>query len=570
ILQSDMGGLNDAMLHALCKSPTGADAGIYEVLRPSQEICAGLRPRTHDRLLALLDAIQELANRRWSLTLGELISEALDRTGYLKYLASIEGPRGTRFSNVSTFYKTATLFEERHPGAGLEEFLTYLETVVAGDAGPTATDAKRGAVQLMTVHQAKGLEFPVVFVVNLRAGAFPLKFRSDGFGYGERFGLFAKNLPAGGEAVRYRGEYGVGIEKNLRERHYFEECRIMYVAMTRAQDILHLTTSSPEDEEDFFRALESFADEDGARCVEVVRSFSIPAGLPEQETAAAQCGSIAEIRLEAAKAVERIARTPSTGPATGEDWSVALSYSSLVLFRQCPMKYALRYVYNLPLSPHEESGDENHSRADAFALGNLLHGVLMQYHRQNRSGAKADAFEIFENLSRGCPQELLSAGREMIGKYLDSPLSQTNTLDEEKEFHWRIECGHHKIMLEGKIDRIHYQGDSLKIVDYKTGSRREESHRLQLGIYRLAIEAVLGKGNILTSNFYLSTGEEVEYRFTAEELNRIRDDIIEDARKIAGMIFEVSGEDGRHSTDCPGCGYAGFCLSRGAKPVGKN
>jgi RecB family exonuclease len=268
---------------------------------------------------------------------------------------------------------------------------------------------------------------------------------------------------------------------------------------------------------------------------------------------------VGEIRTAAEEALERIERPLGVGSPTQKAEVIALSYSRLALLRECRMKYALRYIYNLPLSAHEESLEERHPHAGAYALGDLLHRTLMQFHRRERTGAPADALEIFEAISAGHSSKTVAAGRKMLRGYLESPLSHMQTLCEEKEFHWRIESDSMRIMFEGKVDRAHREGNALKIVDYKTGARHDEEHRLQLGIYRLAMEAVFGERDILTSNYYLSTGEEVERRFTVDELSETLDAIIEDAMKIAGGTCGVSGDDRTDISRCAGCGYEALC-----------
>jgi ATP-dependent exoDNAse (exonuclease V) beta subunit len=518
------------------------------------------------KLVAIID---ELANARGSLTLGELFSELLDRTGYLKYLSSLEGLRGARFSNVASFYKMATSFEERNPAAGLEEFLSYMDAAMTAAASASPLGSETDSVQIMTVHQAKGLEFPLVFVVNLGPGAFPLKFRSANLGYDERFGLFARRLPQDVPTVRYEGGYGVGIEERLRETHYLEENRIMYVAMTRAKDLLYLTTPVPKDgaSDYFFQLIEEFASEGGGESVALATPVTAAASIPTPEKEAAAHIGIEEIKEIAAEAVQRVSRLLPGRYAPDAGGTIGLSYSRLALFRRCPMKYALRYLYNLPLAPHEESEDESHpfDGVNASLLGTLLHRTLMQYHGARKGGVKADAPEIFAELCRAhrCPKNMVQTGNAMIERYLATPLSEVETLYEEKEFHWRMEEDSRQIMFEGKVDRVHREGGSLKVVDYKTGMRDEKSHPLQLAMYRLAIESVLGEEGILTSNFYLSTGEEVEYRFSTDELREIRDGIIEDARKIAGGDFGVDVKGEHRARDCADCGYESFCPFKG-------
>ena len=141
-------------------------------------------------------------------------------------------------------------------------------------------------------------------------------------------------------------------------------------------------------------------------------------------------------------------------------------------------------------------------------------------------------------------------------------LARLSTMYEEKEFHWRLSEGSLQVIFEGKVDRIHQEGGTLKIVDYKSGGHAAEAHGLQLGIYRLAMESVLGERGILTSNLYLSTGEEVEHRFCDQELRQIRDEILEAAAKIAIGNFEIDDKGDHRNRDCGGCGYQSFCPHR--------
>jgi len=564
IMQSAIVGLSDASLSALCSARKHPESSIYDVLKNKEALADDFRPLVRERLQNFLRTLDELSNLRWWLSIGELISEVLDRTDYLKYLVSIEGPRGPRFSNVARFYKTAAFFEERHLGAGLEEFLSYLDTSTGAETGTSADDPGSGVVQIMTVHQAKGLEFPVVFIVNLGPTSFPLQFRADGFGYDEKAGLFVRKIPHEKYSVRYEGGYGVNIEEQLRERHQMEENRIMYVAMTRAKNHLYLTTSTSDKKngKDFFQNIENVATEIGAECGEVLDTATILAHMPERGDRTAEGMTIEDIKSGARKALDRISRGACVEPVSQVSGTITMSYSRLAMFRHCPMKYALSHVYSLPLSPHEESLEEAHQHADAFALGNLLHRTLMLYHRGRRTGRNMDILKIFKDIAGSVSRETMSAGKKMIEDYLNSPLSRVDTLYEEKEFHWLIKDGSYKIFFEGKVDRIDRDGTSLKIIDYKTGAHKSTSHTFQLAIYRLAMESILSEQDIRTSNFYLSKGEEVECRFSRGELGNILSGIAEDARKIADGEFEVEA-DGKHKDrNCANCGYEPFCPRR--------
>lgn len=563
VLQSAIVGLSDASLRDVCSRRAETRSGIFDVLT-SEEDFPDLPPATCERLKKLLDVITELSTTRWSHTVGEVISEALNRTEYLKYLSSLEGPRGKRFSNVARIYKAATAFEERRPGADLEDFLSYVDVEIDAGIEKGAGGSQPDTVQIMTVHQAKGLEFPVVFVVNLTVGSFPLRFRPDDYGYDETFGLFLRKIPESRPTLRYEGGYGIHIEESLKRKEYNEEERVMYVAMTRAEKLLYLTTGEQEgrtsEDADFFARIAAFASSDGNRFAEVLCSApSVRASPKVVEPTVTEIG-LETIREMLNHAVGRIRMAPPPeAPPMEVPETLSMSYSRLALFRCCPMKYALRYVYNLPLPPKEEMQDERHPRdaPHAALLGDIVHKTLMQFHRGKKADSSPNVFAVFEHLARalGLSAKFVRTGQFMLEKYLESPLARIDTVAEEQEFHWRLEDGALRIMFTGKIDRIHREGTAFKVLDYKTGLRDDSNHRLQLAIYRLAMESILGETDIATSNYYLPTGEEVEHRFSQAELARVQSEIIEASKKV------ISGDFGGRAGagDCIDCSYKEFC-----------
>ncbi|MGI8531615.1 MAG: DNA helicase PcrA, partial [Geodermatophilaceae bacterium] len=140
---------------------------------------------------------------------SSLLEGLLDRTGYLRELSASSDPQDEgRVDNLNELVSVAAEFEQQRPDGTLAEFLEQVSLVADADelpdeAGPD--DPQPGAILLMTVHTAKGLEFPVVFLTGLEDGIFP-------------------HLRTLGEPSELE-----------------EERRLAYVALTRAQRRLHLS-----------------------------------------------------------------------------------------------------------------------------------------------------------------------------------------------------------------------------------------------------------------------------------------------------------------------------------------
>jgi len=556
MLQTEMIGLSDASLYHICRQREGEITSIYDAIK--QGDLSGFRPASADRMRQLVRLVEELAALRWSISLAELFSRALKGINYLKYLSSRERPRGPRFMNVAQFYKIASQYEERHPRDGLDEFLLYLETAASCDLKAQPGNAAAEKVQLMTIHQAKGLEFPIVFLV----GVTPTGFRGGNFGYDEDFGIYVKRRPDGTFIVRYEGGYG-RIERQLRERRYLEENRIIYVALTRTRDLLYITAYGPrkEEEKDFFSTLQAFA----SNMKHCITASVLEDAADEEDTAAPAevshaAGANIDLPLEqvldaTATAVERIVPvSPAAAPAAPP--VPEFSYSKLALFRRCPRHYAFRYVYGFATTD-EFDFDGNFGDGAGRLLGDLLHQTLMYYHRGMKRKQKMNAHKILDDLGPAldCPRQVLNRGHEFLQKYLDSHLSKKETVFEEKEFNWKIVAEGFTFIVKGTVDHVQREGDSLKIIDYKSGLKKPDDHRLQLALYKMALEEILGVTGMLTSNFYLSSGEEVTHHFSHDELADVRSRLLVDAREIVMANYSRSNEPEK----CGICEFKSLC-----------
>src|SRR5699024_9291528 len=137
--------------------------------------------------------------------IGDLLEAILERTGYLAELRASTDPQDeTRFENLTELVTVAREFDDNYPEGGLVDFLEQVSLVADADEIPQE-EGGGGVVTLMTLHTAKGLEFPVVFLTGLEDGTFPHQRSLDD--------------PAELE----------------------EERRLAYVGITRARERLHLS-----------------------------------------------------------------------------------------------------------------------------------------------------------------------------------------------------------------------------------------------------------------------------------------------------------------------------------------
>ena len=175
---------------------------MYEIIRNAQEY--GLT-RVYSNSRDFIEQMEYLKSKKDELKISDLIKETLNKTGYTKALEnenSVEAE--TRIENLEEFLTVAIEFEEESADNTLAEFLENI-TLSSDIDGMEDQD---NSITLMTLHSAKGLEFPVVFLIGMEEGVFPLSRASED------------------------------------PEELEEERRLAYVGITRAEEILFLTNAN--------------------------------------------------------------------------------------------------------------------------------------------------------------------------------------------------------------------------------------------------------------------------------------------------------------------------------------
>ena len=208
ILNTPRRGIGDKAQECLTSFAERERIGFADAVRRCEEVLT-LAPRSAKSIREFADLMDELRTLvQGGMPPAEVLEAVLDRTGYLAELAASPDPQDeSRVENLSELVGVAREFNERVPDGGVPEFLEQVSLVADADQIPDA-DGTGGVVTLMTLHAAKGLEYPVVFLTGLEDGVFP-------------------HLRTLGDA------------KELQE-----ERRLAYVGITRARERLYLSRAA--------------------------------------------------------------------------------------------------------------------------------------------------------------------------------------------------------------------------------------------------------------------------------------------------------------------------------------
>jgi hypothetical protein len=422
------------------------------------------------RLVELTDRLGQL---RDALTVADILNRLLEESGYLRWAelrAQRDGsPRA--LLNLRKVFQLAGRFERHLSLAGIGDFVRHLDQVIDAElpVGEAAEESRvADAVSLLTIHSAKGLEFPVVFLVNLR----PPRPRDTErlFFDPDRLGFVMKNW-RGEKHPRYveTSPGAPAVALAIGERR-----RIVYVGLTRTKDALYVTATREEptaaevglDDHDHFAEILSWALAH-PESAEVVEAEQLE--LPVTRVANGQPGGGGMVTA----VLDRLEQITPQGldTASAPSRQIELSFSQLHDFELCPIRYRFREVWGVP-APPDDLLPRFVKAAGSTELGAAVHEALASWHVLG-----GDLLGLY----RG-PE----AGREMLARYLTTPLASARTLAVEVGFNLRIGT----TSVRGQVDRICELGGAAILVDYKTNATLDptlmEAYTTQLRLYGLA------------------------------------------------------------------------------------
>jgi DNA helicase-2/ATP-dependent DNA helicase PcrA len=432
------------------------------------------------------ETLADLVPLQAELGVDELLFEVLDRTRHIDAILPASGAERQRIlASVARFGEIVTDYCERRRDHSLRFFLEHLDLVLAsGMDEEVVTEELGDAVQVMSIHQAKGLEFDAVFVPAVVEGRLPQPHRSDDL-----------ELPI---AV-------AEPETRTRSNHVAEERRLLYVAMTRATGRLVLSAADRYE---------------GGRRWRPSRFLGELEGRVERHA----------IEAPAAAETEESGPAPARAAPAGE--APVLSFSAISAYRECPRQYWFRYRVRLPAPPAVEA-----------QLGTAVHDALLRASRVRQSG-RALRLDTLRDLYRDCWDGVVLADErrrpvvEALGWRLVRAFWEQGGLDEAPHLlEQPFVAGLSGWTLRGVIDRVDGDAEAgWRIVDYKTGRPLPASRLrrdLQLALYALGARRGLeldGVRPVELQIVYLRDGQRV-----AIEADQ---DLLEGAEQIGGEVAE--------------------------------
>ncbi len=483
---------------------------------------------------ALAELLEFLSNQRKTLkrrTTREILSDLIE---WLE-VPQRAGTQDRKYVNqLAQFVKDWELKSETHRLPEFLEYLDYFEQ--AGGTLSLEDDLPGDAVQLMTVHGAKGLEFPHVFLLRVNQGAFPAKNRSPLFEFPTA--LMKEELPQG-------------------DFHIQEERRLFYVALTRAEHRLTITTLTdkkgkvPTFIEDII--MEPVVKRrDVLQIAPKVRSREErPAGIP---VAGMPDPLLFPPSSAPPKIFSRVAawaglfHPPSPEP-------LQLSPSAVDNYRKCPQRYLFGYLWSLKEGPKA-----------TLSFGSIMHATIKRFLAEIRKENKLpfeDVQLLFEMEWRsvGFEDEYQEAEYKRDGieqlRAFHAAMSATppQVREQEKSFELPLE---NNVIITGRMDQVNSLGrDEVEIVDYKTGKPKKDADAkkdLQLSLYALAAKEIFEWNPVRLIFHYLQNNQIQVTTRDSKQLDEAQKIVQEAAADIRAGEFPA-----KPGFICRNCAYKPIC-----------
>ncbi len=358
-------------------------------------------------------------------------------------------------NNVESFlHLVRTKGEQR----GLLDLLKEIESLQdAVNLESDLSDKDQGnAVQVMTAHSAKGLEFPVTIIAAMDKGT---QRNSAPVSFTPKFGLGLKwKDPTGKKNTGLEDSWQLRNSEELKTRENEEENRLLYVAMTRAGEHLILSYSrgkkAPQNWAKIVDTLEPSAD------ISILETDAEPAPVHASSTDSRRDNDVLVLDR----------------PMIAGQYDSAVNVTSLAVFADCPRKYYLqRYIgwngrrsskYDPEELPEQDDADET-----AADLGSAVHEILA-----------------------GKPGSYSAEATRLADVFLTSDLGTRAASASRAEREWDFILDVEGTLVRGTIDLWFEDNGEITVVDYKTDRSpdRAGSYTPQLALYGLAIERAVG------------------------------------------------------------------------------
>lgn len=487
-LRSNYFGLDDATLTQLFWQ-TENDKPLWDVLQAvgSGELQLKLPPEQQALAMQAAERLRSLRQAAALMALPELFAQLWDELKPEFVLSQQEnGP--SKLANIKKLRRLAQQYCQTKQ-ASLAEWLQNVKDLRASSSKePAATVQADDALQIMTIHNSKGLEFDLVILPQLdksvKGDTASIKYLPGKEG---EQGLLGIKVPDKEMQLQNSGVYELAKARDS-ELEEAESRRLLYVAMTRAQKQLLMVGTVAEE-----KLPEAVSGLPAAKGWWQQLQAVYEADWDKQESSCPWVRLLCSAALSPAVAQqgeqEQLALEPlalAQLPAYAACGRTCFTASALQTYLHCQRQYYYQQVLAVPELEQTVAGEQAHE-LPASVTGSIVHKALELYNGYNAEAVFAIALEEF------APGAAATQAKSMFDAYIVSDLYKALPKKQKRELEF-VQPLQQELAAEGVIDLLAFdEDDKMIIVDYKTGTPPEPDevklgYAYQLALYKDAAE----------------------------------------------------------------------------------
>ena len=528
-----------------------SDTELYEI---SQQKGAGFwdkvqaYPASSDNLKSAINILKKHIQIAHRMSVNQLILTIVNETGMIGTLQT--GKQGRqRWANYQKLLELARNLDGDENTRVLPDFIEFLDILITEEPreGQAPIDADSGAVQIMTIHAAKGLQFPVVILPCLDRGG-----QSDREPFiDEIFGIGFSPLNPDKDYRKTEPRIVSHMKDRSREKENAERKRLFYVGATRARDRLILSgtlsnTGKPRQMLEWLHKHLSINEEGNLSNLPFTLEVFSDNNWPLEGIISADEAS------DETTLVEFPEFMPSELEPTGV--SAAFSVAELANYGRCPLRYQLENVLQIPVNG-QGAADLDETEVDD-AIRYMLSRI-----RQRSDVENFDT--LIEQVSENYPEvtsESETTFRMHVNNFLNSELGETvfkaSDTAPGQQIHANID-GH---IIDARFDKLFRDetGD-WQVINYKTGEAQSvDACRPEMELCSLLLHRRYPNQSTLTINFFFSEHDRCEQMFfNTSQLQEIQERWKE---RISALQRGDYGKNLDHCCSCPYADPDGQCI----------
>ena len=603
---------NSSALVGLLRSPffNVSDSKLFEIsLNKGRSFWRKLNLANYDAEIAKISEIlSENISMCSSVSLPDLIHKIINDRNFLSIISS----RNDSDQEVANLNKLISIARNFNAVGfrNLYDFLSFMKDSIASlaDESQASITLNTEAVQMMTIHQSKGLEFPVVFLFKTDEAGISNSIKTGEVKVDKKYGLLTK-VPVDQNYFEEYQSAPIALMHN-----YFEEKknnaelkRLMYVALTRAKDELYITSAIKKDasfKKDTFINLLAKGLKSDFLVDEIIFSDQLELLRIENESFVNKNLQITlripittEIELELSDREDKIKNVAqaeiNTAPLYSQEKGEIISASKVSIYSQCPLKYLLTYEYGFGKlnsdflhfkfdgklknrkyfsdAALEDEIDVDDFRFESFEneikdydsalYGRLFHKAMEKSFYPNQIddfvsdefGAELKDGQISEKILHRLQNDLKSFSKSNSYALLSAAKNYKNEFE--------IYVADHDYYLHGIIDKIIFNEKKISIYDYKTDDIEKKEIKKHSEYYLMQLKFYLYIASKLFSEFDTFEGSLVFVKHPDDivTLNYDRSKLKVLEREITDIINSIGMKNSeKNIKHCRVCSFSGL------------